>query len=79
MKRKKFFNQKGELVKIGTGGVNVGDIVLYNRHVGFLFKDTTPIDILDETDLIVHTLFREPRIEPLSDVHQGSLSIVRLK
>ena len=66
-----------ELVVIGPGNVKVGDIVLYNRHVGILSKDLPPKGILSENDLIIHTLFKEPIEEPISQAYSPPFSIVR--
>ncbi len=50
--------------------VQAGDVVHFTqgRHVGFLWQDNAPLGVLDESDLIFHTCWELPRIQPLRDV-----------
>jgi hypothetical protein len=45
----------------------VGDLVLFPRHVGALVEDRGIKGVLDDQDLIMHTLFDSPKIQPLAD------------
>lgn len=45
----------------------VGDLVLFPRHVGALAEDRGAIGILDDRDLIMHTLFDSPKEVPIAD------------
>lgn len=44
-----------------------GDLVLFPRHVGVLVEDRGTIGILDDQDLMMHTLFDSPKTEPIAD------------
>lgn len=44
-----------------------GDMVLFPRHVGVLVEDRGTIGILDDQDLMMHTLFDSPKTEPIAD------------
>ncbi|MBN2209108.1 MAG: hypothetical protein JW759_07415 [Candidatus Coatesbacteria bacterium] len=67
----------GEKVRIADDSVHLGDLVLYNRHVGILSKDLPPMECLSANDLIIHTLFREPREQAISEAYGSEFSIVR--
>jgi hypothetical protein len=44
-----------------------GDIILFPRHVGVLVEDRGTIGVLDEADIVMHTLFDTPHEQPLAD------------
>ena len=44
-----------------------GDLVLFPRHVGVLAKDRGTIGVLDDQDLMMHTLFDSPKEQPIAD------------
>ncbi|MGE0402235.1 MAG: hypothetical protein AB7T06_36370 [Kofleriaceae bacterium] len=44
-----------------------GDMVLFPRHVGALVEDRGTIGVLDDQDLIMHTLFDSPKTVPIAD------------
>jgi hypothetical protein len=44
-----------------------GDMVLFPRHVGVLVEDRGTIGVLDDRDLMMHTLFDSPKTEPIAD------------
>lgn len=44
-----------------------GDMVLFPRHVGVLVEDRGTIGVLDDQDLMMHTLFDSPKTEPIAD------------
>lgn len=61
-----FRDGAGRAVTVGPdGGVQVGDVLVLPRHVGVLSEDRAPRGVLDDNDLVIHTLFAEPREEPL--------------
>ena len=45
----------------------VGDLVLFPRHVGVLAKDRGTIGVLDDQDLMMHTLFDSPKEQAIAD------------
>jgi hypothetical protein len=45
----------------------VGDLILFPRHVGVLVEDRGTIGVLDDKDIIMHTLFDTPRELPIAD------------
>ena len=44
-----------------------GDLVLFPRHVGALVEDRGTIGVLDDQDIIMHTLFDSPKEQALAD------------
>ena len=45
----------------------VGDLILFPRHVGALAEDRGTIGVLDDQDLVMHTLFDSPKEQALAD------------
>jgi hypothetical protein len=45
----------------------VGDLILFPRHVGVLTVDRGTIGVLDDKDLMMHTLFDSPKEVPIAD------------
>ena len=44
-----------------------GDLLLFPRHVGALAADRGTIGVLDDQDLMMHTLWDSPREQPIAD------------
>ncbi len=44
-----------------------GDLVLFPRHVGVLVEDRGTIGVLDDQDIMMHTLFDSPKEQPIAD------------
>ena len=44
-----------------------GDLVLFPRHVGALAADKGEAGVLDDQDLMLHTLFDTPKEQPIAD------------
>ena len=59
----------------------VGDLVLFPRHVGVLAADRGTIGVLDDQDLMMHTLFDSPKESPIADTGYADkpLELRRLK
>lgn len=45
----------------------VGDLVLFPRHVGVLAEDRGTQGVLDDQDLMMHTLFDSPKAQAIAD------------
>jgi hypothetical protein len=45
----------------------VGDLVLFPRHVGALAEDRGTLGVLDDQDIMMHTLFDSPKAQPIAD------------
>lgn len=45
----------------------VGDLVLFPRHVGVLSEDKGTKGVLDDQDIMMHTLFDSPKAQPIAD------------
>jgi hypothetical protein len=45
----------------------VGDLVLFPRHVGVLTEDRGELGVLDDQDLMMHTLFDSPKQQAIAD------------
>ncbi len=66
-------------IPIGTEGVLLGDFIIWDGHIGLLYQDNEPIGLLDESDLVFHTLFAEPRIVSLENAYKKQFEIRRPK
>lgn len=44
-----------------------GDLILFTRHVGALAEDKGTIGVLDDQDIIIHTLFDSPKEQAIAD------------
>jgi hypothetical protein len=44
-----------------------GDLILFPRHVGALVEDRGTIGVLDDQDVMMHTLFDSPKEQPIAD------------
>jgi len=84
-----YLNERGGRISFGPAGVTLGDIVFWPRHVGVLLKDAC-IDnrstlfspcpgngFLDESDLVLHTLFKPPTVEGIDDAYGTPEEILR--
>jgi cell wall-associated NlpC family hydrolase len=54
---------KGNPVPFGK----VGDLILFPRHVGALAEDRGTLGVLDDQDIVMHTLFDSPKEQALAD------------
>ena len=45
----------------------IGDMVLFPRHVGALVEDRGTKGVLDDQDIMMHTLFDSPKAQPIAD------------
>ncbi len=57
----------------------VGDFVVWNGHAGIFVKDTEPVGTLNVTDKVLHTLFREPRVDDIGNAYSGDFKILRCR
>ena len=76
-----YLDGKGRRILFGEGGVAVGDVIFWTRHVGVLLKDActgAPGDILvecagngylDADDLVVHTVWKPPTVEGIREAY----------
>ena len=87
-----YYDRDKNLIKFSEnpkkGEVKVGDVVLWERHSGILSKDRSnplgkdkgkPNRILDKYDLVIHTLFHEPKEEEIGEAYIGPIKILRFK
>jgi len=83
-----YYDRNKEIAKFDEGGVKPGDVVLWKRHVGILLKDCSnpkgkdkgkPNGILDKYDIVIHTLFHEPKEEEIGKAYIGPIKILRFK
>jgi cell wall-associated NlpC family hydrolase len=56
-----------------------GDLVLFPRHVGALSQDRGVPGVLDQDDLMMHTLFASPREQPIADSGYADLPVEILR
>lgn len=74
-----YIDRQDKQIAVGNAHVRPGDFIVWDGHVGLFYKDTEPIGLLDESDLTLHTLFAEPKIETLKNAYQHRFSIRRPK
>jgi hypothetical protein len=53
----------------------VGDLILFPRHVGVLTEDREPLGILDDGDIMMHSLFDTPKEVPIRDSNYADTAI----
>jgi hypothetical protein len=76
-----YVDSSGSRIPIGPDNVQVGDVVFWPRHVGVLLKDAciegktellspcTGNGFLDQSDLVIHTLFKPPTVEGIDEAY----------
>ena len=54
--------------------MHVGDLIHFpdSRHVAVLYEDRPPLGVLDASDLMIHTCWAPPKIEPIGSSSCGS-------
>jgi len=73
-----YIRDGGNPIPFGTGGVERGDLILWDGHIGILARDTPPLGQFDATDEVIHTLFAPPRSEAVSTAFEGTFEVLRL-
>jgi hypothetical protein len=63
----RYLDEHGQLVPVGQKGVQIGDLLLFPRHVGALVADNAPLGFLSIRDRMIHTLFAPPTEESIMD------------
>jgi hypothetical protein len=69
---------RGQPITVGPGGaVKEGDLLLFpdSRHVAVLWEDLPPEGVLDEGDLMIHTCWAPPTVEPIAQSGCASLPV----
>ncbi len=66
---------KGRAIAFGEKGVRVGDVLHFpgSRHVAVLWEDRPPLGVLDPGDLMFHTCWGPPTVEPIGEASCASL------
>ena len=84
-----YLDEANGRIPIGPDGARVGDVIFWPRHVGVLLKDackqkkTTLFSacpgngFLDESDLVIHTLFAPPTVEGIDAAYGTPLEVLR--
>jgi len=84
-----YVDSNGSRIPIGPDSVRIGDVVFWPRHVGVLLKDAcvkgktellSPCagnGLLDQSDLVIHTLFKPPTVEGINEAYGTPLEILR--
>jgi hypothetical protein len=77
----RFVTKKGAPIRVGEGGVQVGDLLLFPRHVGALSEDRDPVGVLDNGDVMIHTFWAPPTEEPIKDTNyaESPVRVLRWK
>jgi hypothetical protein len=62
-------DEAGQPIAFGAAGAQPGDLIHFpaTRHVGVLYEDRPPLGALDASDLMLHTCWAPPTIEPISE------------
>ena len=71
-----FLDKKGK--EITYSQVNEGDVILYPRHIAVLYKDNGN-KVFDCDDLVLHTLFEEPKIDTVCEAYGTPEEVLRWK
>ena len=85
-----YLDEQNSKIRIGNEGINIGDIIYWGEaHVGLLYADKSDPQgeysghadgIFNQWDLVLHTLFAEPKIESIQDIPKyGKLKVYRYK
>lgn len=78
-----FLDAKGGAIEIGEGRgkVRPGDLLLYpnSRHIGVLWEDRAPKGVLDGGDLMFHTCWAPPTVEPIASSRCASFPVRMLR
>ena len=83
-----YLTSQEEFISIGDNGVQTGDFIYWGRaHVGLFYADKSDPESsyageadgkFNQWDLVIHTLFAEPKIECISDIpNYGDLTVYR--
>ena len=66
-------------ILLDSSHVRPGDFIVWDGHVGLIYKDTEPLGVLDTSDLVLHTLFNEPGVTTIKSAFRGKFKILRPK
>ncbi|MCK6546120.1 hypothetical protein L6R52_09645 [Myxococcota bacterium] len=61
----RYVDPTGQPISVGASGVAPGDWVIFSGHVAAFFEDRGARGVLDDEDLVIHTVWREVAVEPL--------------
>jgi len=77
----RYLDKNKKTVAIGEGSVQIGDLLLFQGHVGALAQDQKPLGILDTNDIMIHTFWAPPAEEAIRDTHypEAEVRILRWK
>jgi hypothetical protein len=59
-------------VPVGAQGIQPGDWIIFEGHVGAFMADRGRLGLLDEDDLVIHIAWKEVAIESLADSGYGA-------
>jgi hypothetical protein len=65
--RGRYVDGRGQPLRIAPDAIQPGDLLLFPGHVGALVEDRPPLGELDANDVLVHTYWAPPRVQPLSE------------
>ena len=85
-----YLDEQNSTIPIGEEGINIGDIVYWGEvHVGLFYADKSDPQgeysgdadgIFNQWDMVLHTLFAEPKIESIQDIPMyGKRKVYRYK
>ena len=65
----------GGTLAVGAAGLQPGDVLHFpgSRHVAVLWEDRPPLGVLDASDLMIHTCWAPPAVEPVGQSSCASL------
>ncbi len=75
----RFLDRAKHPLKIGEKAIHIGDLLLFKGHVGALVRDMTPKGILDGNDVMIHTLWAPPKMQPIGETPYSSSNVKILR
>lgn len=73
-RRQGVYMQGGRAVPVGPRGVQPGDWIIFDGHVGAFVRDRGRVGVLDEEDLLMHIAWKELAVETLAASGYGGVS-----
>ena len=85
-----YLDAQNDVIIVGENGIHPGDFVYWGKvHVGLYYEDKSDPEssyrgkrdgIFNKFDLVIHTLYAEPKIESISEIPDyGNLTIYQFK
>ncbi len=71
-RRGALYLHKGQTIAVGAQGVQPGDWIIFDGHVGAFVEDRGQLGMLDTDDLLIHIAWKEVAVETLAESGYGT-------